>query len=82
VLFWATHAGAELDLLVVHGRRRLGFEFKRTSTRRRRRAMHVAMADLGLDRLDVISPGEETFAMGERMRVVGLRRLLIDVEPL
>jgi hypothetical protein len=44
--------------------------------------MHVAMADLGLDRLDVISPGEETFAMGERMRVVGLRRLLIDVEPL
>ena len=24
--FWATHAGAELDLLVVRGRRRLGFE--------------------------------------------------------
>jgi predicted AAA+ superfamily ATPase len=80
--FWATHAGAELDLLVVHGRRRLGFEFKRTSTPRRQRAMHVAMADLRLDQLDVIYPGEETFAMGERMRAVGLRRLLIDVEPL
>ncbi len=26
--FWATHQGAELDLLVIHGRRRLGFEFK------------------------------------------------------
>jgi len=80
--FWATHAGAELDLLVVHGRRRLGFEFKRTSTPRRQRSMHVAMSDLGLDRLDVIYPGEETFAMGEKMRAVGLSRLLIDVEPL
>ena len=29
--FWATHAGAELDLLVVRGRRRWGFEVKRTS---------------------------------------------------
>lgn len=80
--FWATHAGAELDLLVVHSRRRLGFEFKRTSTPRRRKSMHVAMADLGLDRLDVIYPGEDTFAMGEKIRAVGLSRLLIDVEPL
>jgi hypothetical protein len=29
-LSWATHAGAELDLLVVRDRRRVGFEFKRT----------------------------------------------------
>ncbi|HEY7710357.1 MAG TPA: hypothetical protein VIG57_10045, partial [Candidatus Entotheonella sp.] len=55
--FWATHAGAELDLLVVQGSRRLGFEFKRTSTPRRRKSMQVAMADLGLERLDVIYPG-------------------------
>ncbi len=80
--FWATHAGAELDLLVVHGRRRLGFEFKRTSTPRRRKSMHVAMADLGLDRLHVIYPGEETFVMGENIQAVGLSRLLVDVEPL
>ena len=80
--FWATHAGAELDLLVVQGRRRLGFEFKRTSTPRRRKSMHVAMADLGLDRLDVIYPGEETFPMTEKIRAVGLSRLLADVEPL
>jgi len=80
--FWATHAGAELDLLVVQGSRRLGFEFKRTSTPRRRKSMHVAMADLGLERLDVIYPGEETFPMAEKIRAVGLSRLLTDVEPL
>jgi hypothetical protein len=80
--FWATHAGAELDLLVVQGSRRLGFEFKRTSTPRRRKSMYVAMADLGLERLDVIYPGEETFPMAEKIRAVGLSRLLTDVEPL
>ena len=80
--FWATHAGAELDLLVVQGSRRLGFEFKRTSTPRRRKSMHLAMADLGLERLDVIYPGEETFPMAEKIRAVGLSRLLTDVESL
>jgi predicted AAA+ superfamily ATPase len=80
--FWATHAGAELDLLVVQGSRRLGFEFKRTSTPRRRKSMQVAMADLGLERLDVIYPGAETFPMAEKIRAVGLSRLLTDVEPL
>jgi hypothetical protein len=60
----------------------LGFEFKRTSTPRRRKSMHVAMADLGLERLDVIYPGEETFPMAEKIRAVGLSRLLTDVESL
>ncbi len=30
--FWATHAGAELDLLVISGDLRLGFEVKRTTS--------------------------------------------------
>jgi hypothetical protein len=55
--FWATHAGAELDLLVVHGTRRFGYEFKRTSTPRVTRSMHVALDDLRLERLDVVVAG-------------------------
>ncbi|MEK7443466.1 MAG: ATP-binding protein, partial [candidate division NC10 bacterium] len=55
--FWATHGGVELDLLVVRGRRRLGFEFKRTSGPSVTRSMHVALADLRLERLDVIHAG-------------------------
>jgi hypothetical protein len=30
--FWATHQGAELDLLVVRGDTRRAFEIKRTTT--------------------------------------------------
>jgi hypothetical protein len=79
---WATHAGAELDLLVVRGQRRLGFEIKLTETPRTTRSMHVALADLRLERLDVIHAGEHTFPLGDRLRAVALGRLLEDVPPL
>ena len=80
--FWATHAGAELDLLIVRGRKRLGFEFKRTAAPSVTRSMKTALADLRLDRLDVVHAGEGVFPLGERLRAVALKRLPEDVERL
>ena len=80
--FWATHAGAELDLLVVRGGHRLGFEIKRTTAPASTRSMHTALQDLRLDRLDVIHAGEHTFPLAERIRAVAFDRLHEDVEPL
>jgi predicted AAA+ superfamily ATPase len=80
--FWATHAGAELDLLVVRGGRRLGFELKRTDAPRLTPSIRTALADLKLDRLDVIHAGEPTFPLAERVRAVALGRLYEDLEPL
>jgi predicted AAA+ superfamily ATPase len=80
--FWATHGGAELDLLVVRGRRRLGFEIKRTSSPSVTRSMLAALQDLNLHSLDVIHAGEDTFPLAERVRAVALSRLLKDLEPL
>lgn len=80
--FWATHGGAELDLLVVRGRTRLGFEFKRTSAPRVTPSMRTALRDLGLKRLDVVHAGTATFPLSARIRAVALSRLLQDVAPL
>lgn len=80
--FWATYAGAELDLLVVRGRQRLGFEIKRTSAPRLTPSMRSALADLNLKRLDVIHAGDKTFPLAESVRAVAFDRLLIDVDPL
>jgi predicted AAA+ superfamily ATPase len=55
--FWATHAGAKIDLLVVRGNRRLGFELKRTAAPRVTPSVRAALDDLHLDRVDVIYPG-------------------------
>src|SRR4029434_6467901 len=74
--FWATHTGAELDLLVVRGHRRWGFEFKRTVAPRLTRSMHSALADLHLERLEVVHTGDQTFPLAERVRALALPRLL------
>lgn len=70
--FWATHAGAELDLLAIVGGRRLGFEFKRTDAPAMTRSAHVALADLRLDRLTIVYPGTRRYALGERVEVLPL----------
>ncbi len=79
--FWGTHADAELDLLVITGGRRWGFEFKRTSAPRTTRSMHSALEDLGLERLDVVHAGTETFPMREKIRALSIFRLWEDLEP-
>ncbi len=79
--FWATHGGAELDLFVLRGRRRYGFEFKRTTSPRVTPSMRSALSDLKLNRLDVIHAGENTFPLAEKTRAVSWQRLLVDVQP-
>jgi uncharacterized protein len=80
--FWATHAGAELDLLVVAGARRLGFEIKRTVAPQVTPSMKSALSDLKLESLSVIHAGQETFPMAKGIRAVGLSRMLQDVPRL
>jgi hypothetical protein len=80
--FWATHSGAELDLLVIRGNQRLGFEFKRSTTPSVTRSMHVAMEDLRLRRLCVVHAGERAFELGAQMRALPLSRVLEELKPL
>jgi len=63
--FWATHSGAELDLLVFHRGKRLGFEFKYSERPSSTKSMQVALADLGLDHLHVVYPGKHRIPLTE-----------------
>jgi predicted AAA+ superfamily ATPase len=80
--FWATHQGAELDLLVVRGNQRLGFEFKRTSSPTITKSMHIAMQDLKLDQLTVIHAGEHSFPLSGQIQAVSAHDLLTAIRPL
>lgn len=80
--FWGTHGGAELDLLVIRGRRRVGFEFKRTSDPAVTKSMRIAMEDLRLERLDVVHAGRRTFQLAEGIRALAHERLLDDLKPM
>ena len=80
--FWATHSGAELDLLVTRGRRRLGFEFKRTDAPKLTRSMLAALDTLGLERIDVVHAGTHGYRMHEKVRAVPMGELLETLKPL
>ena len=65
--YWATHGGAELDLMLIIRGKRFGFEFKHSDAPATTKSMHTALGDLGLDHLWVIYPGAETYPLGERL---------------
>jgi hypothetical protein len=80
--FWATHGGAELDLLVIHRGKRYGFEFKYQDAPRRNRSMLIAREDLGLERLWVVYPGSKEYALDEFIHVIPLTAIPGLVEDL
>ena len=80
--FWATHQGAELDLLVFHRGRRLGFEAKFSDAPRLTRSMRVASDDLGLHSLLVVHPGKVSWPMAEGIEAVGFVDLLTRFDSL
>jgi uncharacterized protein len=74
--FWATHNGAELDLLLFKNGRRVGVDFKRADAPGITASMKIAMHDLQLDRLYVVYPGSLRYALAERIEAVPLAALL------
>lgn len=70
--FWATPAGAELDLLVFIRGKRFGFEIKYTDAPQLTKSMAIARQDLKLDRLFVIYPGTTSYALRDDVEVVAM----------
>jgi predicted AAA+ superfamily ATPase len=79
---WRTHQGAELDLLVVRGGLRLGFEIKRTVAPTLTPSMRSAMHDLKLKTLTVVHAGEQTFPLSTQVQAVAFRDVLNAIRPL
>jgi predicted AAA+ superfamily ATPase len=74
--FWGTYSGAELDLLLTHGGKRLGFEFKFSDQPRTTKSMHVALQDLALDHIYVVHPGSHVFPLTEAITAISLPNLI------
>lgn len=70
--FWATQAGAELDLMVRIQSRRYGFEFKYADAPGTTRSMHIAVRDLSLEHLWIIYPGHQEYSLDDKISVFPL----------
>ena len=73
--FWATHTGAELDLLVISRGKRFGFEFKYSEAPRVTRSAHTAISDLQLDHVWVVHPGEHAFPIEKKITAMPLTHI-------
>ena len=73
--FWATHQGAEIDLLLRRGGDWLGVECKRSDAPTMTKSIGIALDDLNLARVAVIYPGGKKFALADRVEAVPVARL-------
>lgn len=71
--YWATHNGAELDLLFTRRGHRYGADFRFSEAPAATKSMRVAIDDLGLKHLWIIYPGTEKFRIGPRLSAWPLR---------
>jgi predicted AAA+ superfamily ATPase len=70
--FWATHGGAEIDLVRIDGKKRIGYEIKRTSAPSITPSIRSALDDLSLDRIFVIYPGAHRIKLAARVEAIPL----------
>jgi uncharacterized protein len=73
--FWATHQGAEIDLILRRGDRLFGIECKRADAPRLTTSLRTATADLGLERIAVLYPGQRRYALSDSVEAVPLAAL-------
>lgn len=78
--YWGTQSGAELDLLLTVGGKRIGIEVKYADAPRATRSMRVAMQDLQLSRLYVVHPGTARYGIGDTAEAIGLAELLPELD--
>ena len=76
VFFWATHQGAEIDLVLIKSGHMLGVECKRVDAPRLTPSIRIALEDLGLERIAVVYPGAKRFQLTERVEAVPLDALV------
>jgi predicted AAA+ superfamily ATPase len=68
--YWATHNGAEIDLVMIKDGRMFGVECKRLDAPRLTPSMKIALHDLRLERVLVIYPGTQCYKIADRIEAV------------
>ncbi len=74
--FYRTSAGAELDLVIEWGTKRIGVEFKASLTPQVSRGFWNAMEDLALDDAYIVAPVKESYPIHENVVITSIYEFL------
>ena len=70
--FYRTAAGAELDVVVEMGRRKLGFEVKFSSAPKVTKGFWQACEDVGLEAAYIVAPVQAGWSVQDKVEVIGV----------
>ena len=82
VYFWATHNGAEIDLVFSKGGRMYGVECKRSDAPGMTPSLRTALSDLELERIAVVYPGTQRYALHKQVEVVPFETVMGGMKAL
>ena len=74
--FYRTAGGAELDLVLFSGNRKIAVECKASTVPRLERGFYQAMDDLNIDEAWVIAPVDQSYPLKENIKVISLGEVL------
>lgn len=80
VYFWRAHTGAEIDMIVQRGTQLIGIEIKRTSSPMVAKSIRSALTDIGLDSVNVVHAGNDSYALTDRIRAVSAFHLQTELQ--
>lgn len=78
--FWATHSGAEIDLLINSVKGLKAFEFKFTSSPKITRSIQEGIKSLNLAKITIIVPGNAEYPLSEQVWVKGLNNFYFSIK--
>lgn len=74
--FWGTHQGAEIDVILVKQGKLFGVECKRVDAPRMTPSLRIALSDLGLERIAVVYPGPQRYAIADHVEAVPMEAVI------
>ena len=75
IYFWATHTGAELDLLIFKKGQRYGFEVKYADAPKMTKSIRIAVNDLGLHHVFIVYPGHAPYDLDKNIHVIPMEKI-------
>lgn len=74
--FWGIHQQAELDLLILKGGKKIGFEFKYADAPTMTKSISKAQEILELDSVNIIYPGLKAYTLSSDVNVIPLQSFM------
>jgi hypothetical protein len=73
--YWATHAGAEIDIVMQRNNTLYGVECKRVDAPRMTPSIRTALDELGLEKILIVYPGSRAYSLADRVKAIPLSAL-------